>query len=573
MSSSSTLFKNNPHYNHQNGMHILANNNTTSSTSNLNQQLNLASNLASTSSSAMQKSNPAYVITGLSSTTTPSPTISLISSSTQSSGSSPIQIINTKTSQLNTTSNNGPTNIIFGNNSSNISAAKKIAALQNIAASIAKSQQLASFSNTNLSTMNQNGNSNIGINNGQNSTANLTSKILALTIENNGVACSLVKSNTNIYYNSKVDTAASKAIHYCTHCTNSDCRAIHKSLSKPLLLNNSNTQQTIQSQPVQLLNGHTNQSRLNAQQQIGRLFLSQQGQQQQQQQQTNHQIQAKPQMAQQLKNSLNTSQQQQQQLQQQLQQQQQQQHQQQQQQQQQQNNNQNSQFNKLLGANINFIFERRYPLVQLNSNLLNAISSNAGFNNTNNSTGPTLSTTSQMNTNDRNAQLIDFMNSNRQGLMPSLSSSSSSTFNNNNNTNNNASLSQQEQQLQRQMLISRSAVQNGIYPTNSIAEDLTDLSSSSSPPGGVHSFPVAKLENSKPKSTSFSINFNRPANNQTATVPQQQQQVVQPPVQQQQQISPADELDSSLSDSSFPVNLNNLSLRYKNILFLEQVSL
>lgn len=51
----------------------------------------------------------------------------------------------------------------------------------------------------------------------------------------NGVACSLVKSNTNIYYNLKVDSIGSKAIHYCDQCTNPDCRAIHKSLTKPLV--------------------------------------------------------------------------------------------------------------------------------------------------------------------------------------------------------------------------------------------------------------------------------------------------------------------------------------------------
>jgi hypothetical protein len=61
-------------------------------------------------------------------------------------------------------------------------------------------------------------------------------KLINLIMDNNGVACSLVKSNTNIYYNLKVDAATSKAIHYCDKCTNPDCKAIHKNLTKPVLL-------------------------------------------------------------------------------------------------------------------------------------------------------------------------------------------------------------------------------------------------------------------------------------------------------------------------------------------------
>lgn len=68
---------------------------------------------------------------------------------------------------------------------------------------------------------------------------NVNSKLINMVVDSNGVACSLVKSTTNIYYNLKVDAATSKAIHYCDKCTNPDCKAIHKNLTKPVLLQNS----------------------------------------------------------------------------------------------------------------------------------------------------------------------------------------------------------------------------------------------------------------------------------------------------------------------------------------------
>ena len=52
------------------------------------------------------------------------------------------------------------------------------------------------------------------------------------------VSCSFVKSNTNIYYNVKVDNCASKAIHYCLNCSNYNCKAIHKSVCKAIEKNN-----------------------------------------------------------------------------------------------------------------------------------------------------------------------------------------------------------------------------------------------------------------------------------------------------------------------------------------------
>jgi hypothetical protein len=67
------------------------------------------------------------------------------------------------------------------------------------------------------------------------------------------VSCSFVKTNTNIYYNVKIDNCASKAIHYCLNCTNYNCKAIHKSVCKSfdtqqqqqtrISLNNNNTKQ------------------------------------------------------------------------------------------------------------------------------------------------------------------------------------------------------------------------------------------------------------------------------------------------------------------------------------------
>ncbi|CAF1015474.1 unnamed protein product [Brachionus calyciflorus] len=127
-----------------------------------------------------------------------SPTISLLSSSSSpsSSSSSPIQFI---------TSNKMDSNM------------NKKSALSNISAAISKHQNLKQIPN---------------------------SKLINLIMDNNGVACSIVKSNTNIYYNLKVDAATSKAIHYCDKCTNPDCKAIHKNLTKPVLLQNSSQTST-----------------------------------------------------------------------------------------------------------------------------------------------------------------------------------------------------------------------------------------------------------------------------------------------------------------------------------------
>ena len=55
---------------------------------------------------------------------------------------------------------------------------------------------------------------------------------------NNGqpksVPCSFLRTNTNIYYNIKVDNSAKKSVHYCLTCSNYNCKSIHKSICKSL---------------------------------------------------------------------------------------------------------------------------------------------------------------------------------------------------------------------------------------------------------------------------------------------------------------------------------------------------
>lgn len=136
--------------------------------------------------------------------------------------------------------------------------------------------------------------------------------------DSNGVACQIVKSNTNIYYNLKVDSAASRAIHYSDNCTNSDCKAIHKSLSRS----------------VQTGEDTSGRSRLNStgsNKPLTRIFLAP----------ANSAIatQASQQMS---KNGASIV-----------------------------NGLPNNAANNRL-SNINFVFERRYPAAQLNSNFLSA---------------------------------------------------------------------------------------------------------------------------------------------------------------------------------------------------------
>lgn len=202
-----------------------------------------------------------------------SPTISLLSSSSSSPSSS----------------SSSPTQM---SNRFDINNMNKKSALSNISAAIAKHQQQLTTS---------------GIKpNNQTQTSNPNAKLISLMMDNGGVSCSVVKSNTNIYYNLKVDATTSKAIHYCEKCTNPDCKAIHKSLTRPLV------SQSNQPGMTRIYLG----SNLQPHQQI-HLQPSHQNQNQQ-------------------------------------------------------HNNNNS---KLSGANINFIFERRYPL---NSDLNNSGTSSQG---------------------------------------------------------------------------------------------------------------------------------------------------------------------------------------------------
>ena len=302
---------------------------------------------------------------------------------------------------------------------------------------------------------------------------NLANKILALTLENNGVACSLVKSNTNIYYNLKVDTATSKAIHYCTHCTNPDCKAIHKSLSTPL----------------------TPATRISTSQPVGaRIFLAQpltqngvapphpNSHHNHHNNHTHH-------------NSSHSSSSS--------------------------HSNNHSNLNKLMGgANINFIFERRYPLVQLNGNLLSGTSGQQPTS-PNSTTGRPLSP------------------STTTALTSALSSLASvGTLSNN----------------QRQVVINK-------------APEFSEESGESNAIDKDFSFPTPLKTNEKQtyKSSSFSINFNRANinsnnNSNTNTLISRSEPIV----------TPKDEIDQTFNES-FPNSLNNLNLRYKNILFLDQV--
>ena len=557
MSSSSTLFSSSYHVTNNNNNNnsnnkINPNNNTSN---NFNQHLTMIKNNSGIASTA----NNSFIYSSA-----PSPTISLISSSSSSpssSSSSPTQLASNSNSSFSNKS------VMFGNNSSNISAAKKTAALQNIAASIARSQQLS------LASINNNNNTN-----GATSNQNLANKILALTLENNGVACSVVKSNTNIYYNSKVDTAASKAIHYCTHCTNSDCKAIHKSLTKPLNAASSavatSSVNVSQSTPLPtpsmatpLFNNQTNQNNATSntptssqQQQLARLFLT--SKLEQLDKQANLQRQHHQSIKQQIGEHFNSSQQQQQ-------------HQHQQQQQQQ---HQNSQFNKLLGANVNFIFERRYPLVQLNSNLFN-ISSN-------NPTGAAETQASQ--------SLINFINNAGPNSLRSLSPLTNSALTSalSSLSGNGSSSSFHNHSSNRNIMQYRGGT-NHTHSQNLFSSDDNETSSMSSPsvsPKGATSFPVPisppstavdTLNMSPPKSTTFSINFNRlpnaasPTSNSSSPTSSSSSPSLNSSnntttssslIQQKQQPQPTQPL---LDDVD---SINNLSLRYKNILFLDQVS-
>jgi hypothetical protein len=71
--------------------------------------------------------------------------------------------------------------------------------------------------------------SNNSINNGS-----IKSSSNGTLLQPKSVPCSFIKTNTNIYYNVKVDNSAKKSVHYCLICSNYNCKAIHKSICKSL---------------------------------------------------------------------------------------------------------------------------------------------------------------------------------------------------------------------------------------------------------------------------------------------------------------------------------------------------
>jgi hypothetical protein len=430
-----------------------ANNNVNKAANRLNNMMSRGGN------SGGNRNSPSLIYAVTTTANTPSsPTISLLSSSSSSPTSSPTQLA--AAANMLTVRSNEKT---------------KANPLSNISSSIAKHQQ-PQPSLTNGKTNN---------------------KLVSVTLDNSGVACSLVKSNTNIYYNLKVDSIASKAIHYCDNCNNEDCKAIHKSLTKPLTDNKMTRQQP---QPQQ-----------QQQTPLTRIFVSPNLQQHQH-------IQIQP-AAQLLNNSSHhlaagssspgggggggqTS--------------------------------PAGAPNKhqLSGANINFIFERRYPLVQLNTNLFNA--NNLLNSDSSSSTTRSVSPNSAGAANQRHILISRGTPSSDGGNGDASSSPASSSSN-----------------LAFPLPLSPSSLHHAVAAAAALAHAHSQQS------GGHNADPN--------KPTSFSINFNRlPTNKQLQQQPPQQQHAHL----QRTKLTDPNELDETLS--MFPtVNLNNL--RYKNILFLDQV--
>ena len=518
----------------------------------------------------------------------PSPTISLISSSSSSpssASSSPISNLLSNSSMIN---NNNGHSLNTSLNKLVAESAKKSAALSNISATIAKHQKnqlIGSLAPAKTAKLNQE------------------------SANGGGVSCAIVKSNTNIYYNSKVETAASKAIHYCNQCTNVNCGAVHKSLTKPLIAHSQPLQLTatpLFSSPL-LANtgnishrsvnssgnsssgnfGNTSGNSGNSSGNFGsfgnsinnnnissssstRIVLSPQPPTPNQMQVTNS--------ASQQSNVAQNAQ-----------------------------SSQNSQFNKLLGANINFIFERRYPLVQLNSNLFNtAVAGTAQP--LQNAQDPTTTQTLTSALNQLATQSI----ANQQQLLhhqqyPATSTRHPLKYASNHHRGGSHDMSSHR--------FSFSGDENEAANTPPTVP--TSPLSSFPLPGNA---PVSPVSPSGKPST-FSINFNRLLPSQQSNTPQatsslnrrhllnsQNQLLLQQineaiensnlnsfntsnhntnnnnnsdstssnsnNAKKRDQFATSD-LVTDLEDTSinpmFPINLNNLNLRYKNIMFLDQV--
>jgi hypothetical protein len=455
----------------------------------------------------------------------------------------------------------------------------KSAAITNIAAIIAKSQTnqkpsiLTDAKNSKTSINGSYGTTDSSVNPSTNNNSNKSKADSPINGNVGGVSCSLVKSNTNIYYNLKMDTSHSKAIHYCDNCTNIDCKAIHKSLAKvPLDFDSKNedkngssntlrfvyNRMNLQSQPLNSSSSSTSSSSSSSSSNIGANSLL---------------------------------------------------------------NNTNQ-----LGSNINFVFERRYPLIQLNSN-------NGLFSNDNKETSIPFTTTT------RSISPTSYQHQHYNSLINAALNSIDSDSNNKkrqqfgpNNGNSKHVLINRaaaisagilnQQKLQKISPNDLNSQNDGGDPSSPVSS--TSSSSSSST---MLSFPLpiptansavssaSSLTspnvntNSNNKSASFSINFNRQTNNATPSSPFNRRSAnVNPllninPNQILQQISAAmskagvvinspdrikgDSVESSIPstlqmtqndkinegeddfNSFFPSNFN--SSRYKNILFLDQV--
>jgi hypothetical protein len=286
------------------------------------------SNRTSTQSPSFIKNNnikiPLQINASPSSSFAYASSTSLATNSPKALSSSPtISLLNNNNNAINTSNSSGPNspvNMLFKLNSN----------LNDNPQQKAKQILVNKLNSTMSSTNNPTGSLN-----SPNSINSKSSPLSNTDLNNNGgVACQIVKSNTNIYYNLKVDTSASKAIHYCDNCTIPDCKAIHRSLTRPLSSNTNSNNLNNNGDLIDSSQSSLRSRLLNRQTPAGltRIFL------QPTHFPSNNSALSLPSTP----NSPSTP------------------------------NLNNSNNQKLSGANINFIFERRYPLVQLNSNFLNS---------------------------------------------------------------------------------------------------------------------------------------------------------------------------------------------------------
>jgi hypothetical protein len=376
----------------------------------------------------------------------------------------------------------------------------------------------------------------------------------------------------------KVDSNATKAIHYCNQCSNADCKAVHKSLTKPLIAHSQQIQSPATLSTAQSLSGA-------AQQPMARIFLAPQQSHQQirfhNAQNANRDLAANPANHANPSSPSNPSSSQQ----------------------------QNSQFNKLLGANINFIFERRYPLVQLNSNLMNQ----SLLNSLNGApSSPSALSPKQIGANTNNNYNIIINNNEKSagggggGNVSQQRHFLISSSRNNSPSSPSSAHQNNLSQINNYLKSSSVASELGLGGDSSASFPLPLSPTAAAAALAAQSGSTSSSGGSKPGAT-FSINFNRlPSSGTSSPTPilatvgsnMQQQGGRQFLTNQQllQQLNNAIEntnslmhLDANNNNNNnnnnstcnvsetgptfnFPNNLNNLSnLRYRNILFLDQV--